>query len=366
MSRPAGRRQLRALDMQKNEEVTNYLKVINFDYPEWMPAVFGLVPATWLKYGDLLEEIILSHPILFPHYEKDDFRKLKLTRGYQEGRWTDVWGVVWDNTREGMDSSPVETLAPLLTWDAMAEYEVPDSLKFYRYGDAIDWEERRETLEEVKALGGLANGKIYHGAMYMRLYYLRGFQNLMMDIATRDPRLDTLIDIVLEYNLKLIDKWIEIGVEAFGFGDDLGLQKNLPMSPTDWRHYLKPCFAQMFGACRKSGVLVAFHSDGYILDIIPDLIECGADILNPQVGPNTLEGLREHCRGKIAIKLDLDRQLFPFATEHQLRDHIEEAIDTLALPEGGLMLYAEFNPDVPLDNIEAICATLERLGCRGM
>jgi len=41
-------------------------------------------------------------------------------------------------------------------------------------------------------------------------------------------------------------------------------------------------------------------------------------------------------------------------------------VDALALPEGGLMLYAGYNPDVPLDNIETIGATLEMLGCRGV
>jgi hypothetical protein len=31
------------------------------------------------------------------------------------------------------------------------------------------------------------------------------------------------------------------------------------------------------------------------------------------------------------------------------------------LREGGLMLYAECEPDVPLNNINAICTTLETL-----
>ena len=41
-----------------------------------------------------------------------------------------------------------------------------------------------------------------------------------------------------------------------------------------------------------------------------------------------------------------------------------EAIDTLAMPEGGLMLMAEIEPDVPLENVETICEVLESVGCR--
>jgi len=121
----------------------------------------------------------------------------------------------------------------------------------------------------------------------------------------------------------------------------------------------------MFGTCRDQSVYVGLHTDGYILDIVPDLIECGVQLLNPQVRPNSLKGLAEYCKGKVAIKLDLDRQLFPFATKRQIQDHINEAIDMLVLPEGGLMLYAECNRDVPLENIETIVVTLEQFGCRG-
>ncbi|HIE44333.1 MAG TPA: hypothetical protein EYP78_06025, partial [Candidatus Omnitrophica bacterium] len=175
-----------------------------------------------------------------------------------------------------------------------------------------------------------------------------------------------LIEMVLDYNLKLIERWIEIGAEMMNFGDDLGLQRSLPISPADWRHYLKSCFAQMFGRCRAHKVYVSLHTDGHILDIVEDLIECGVNILNPQIRANTLEGIKKYCKGRVAINLDLDRQLFPFATHSQLKDHIEEVIDTLALPEGGLMLHVECEPDVPLENINTICTILERFGCRGM
>jgi len=352
--------------MSRREDTENFLKVIEYDYPEWIPALFGLMPATWMKYGDDLETIILSHPTLFPDYEEGNFRRITLTRNYQKGMWVDDWGVTWDNIEEGMAAAPLEAHVPLDSWDAWDEYVAPDPLQNDLYGDSIDWDERRAWVAEQKSEGRLAKGKIYHGAMYMRLYYLRGFENLMMDIAVKDPRLDGLTQMVLHYNLKLIGKWIDIGADYFHFGDDLGVQKSLPISPSAWRRYLKPCFAQMFGKCRENGLLVSLHTDGYILDIIPDLIECGVSLVNPQVRPNTIEGLREQCQGKVALNLDLDRQLFPFASKRQLEDHIAEAIDTLALPEGGLMLHIEFDPDISLENIETICAALEKHGCRGI
>jgi hypothetical protein len=56
----------------------------------------------------------------------------------------------------------------------------------------------------------------------------------------------------------------------------------------------------------------------------------------------------------------LDRQAFPFFTPAECDAHIREAVETLGSPEGGLWLKAEIGPDVPLENIAAICNGLEK------
>jgi len=340
----------------------NFLRVVEFRHPEWIPCVVSIMPATWIKYKEDVEKIVLKHPELFPHYEEGDFKKIKLSRAYQKGIWKDTWGIVWQNIEDGLDSIPIEEEAPLRDWKNLNSYQVPDPLFVDWFGEKIDWKERKKQLEKAKKEGNLAKGFLVHGFMYMWLYYLRGFTNFMMDIANQDSRLNQLIQMVLDYNLKLVNKWIEIGAEIIYFGDDLGLQKSLPISPSDWRRYLKPCYAKIFGACRDKGVYVYLHSDGHILEIIEDLVECGVNIINPQVRANTLQGLAKVAKGKVCIHLDLDRQLFPFASQEDIKEHIKEAVKTLGLKKGGLMLHAECEPDVPLENIEIICQTLEEVG----
>ena len=105
---------------------------------------------------------------------------------------------------------------------------------------------------------------------------------------------------------------------------------------------------------RGAGKLVYMHSDGMIYEIMPDLQECGANIINPQYGANGLENLVRVCKGKIPVNLDLDRQLFPFATPSALDDHVRECVEALYLPEGGLGLSIELNYEVPLRNVAAL------------
>jgi len=349
--------------MKKTERVRNYLKAAHFDHPDWVPAAVSILPAAWLKYGQELEDVVLGHPKLFPGYNEGQFKTMTLGRRHQVGRWQDAWGVVWDNAVAGISSIPVECEAPLRDWAAFDRYVPPDPLKIDDLGNPIDWGQRAEHIAKTKENGGLASGGLSHGFMYMRLFYLRGFSNLMLDIATRDPRLDKLIKMVLNHNVTLVRKYVSLGIEHLGSGDDLGMQTALPMRPEDWRRYLKPCYDAIFGPCRNREITVYLHTDGHILPIISDLIDCGVNIINPQIRANGLDGLVRFAKGNVCIRLDLDRQLFPFAAPSDLRKHIREAMDALYMPEGGLMLSAECAHDVPIENIRAICETFEEIGC---
>ncbi|MDP6111820.1 MAG: uroporphyrinogen decarboxylase family protein [Planctomycetota bacterium] len=307
----------------------NYYRAVEFRSPEVIPCRVSLLPATWGKHREALEELVGRHPDIFGAHTPNEERNFEDYRGtYAVGEHVDNWGCVWKNIRGGMDALVTEF--PLDDWARFEDYEPPTS-------------------------GGMP-----HGFMYMRLYYLRGFESFMRDLAEEPPQLQQLVDMVLEYNMNELEERLSGDARIHYFGDDLGMQDRLPMSPAHWRKYLKPCFGRIFGRCRESGAYVYLHTDGHILPIIPDLIDCGVTVLNPQFRSNTLEGLIETCKGKVAVDLDLDRQMFPFCTPDDIDEHVHEAVAGLGSPEGGLMLLAECAPDVPLEIIEAICQAFEK------
>jgi hypothetical protein len=343
----------------RDRATVNLLKTIYFDTPEWTPCSVSLLPATWIKYRGKLERVVLDHPRVFPGFRAGprDYDAIQDPL-YELGRRADCWGTVWNNVDRGLSSYPERF--PLADWSAFETYLPPDPMIQDAFGRR-DWESERDRMAAARSRGGLATGGgLQHGFMYMRLFYLRGFENLMMDLATSDPRLVRLIDMVEHYNSAVIRRYVELGAEYMTFGDDLGMQDSLPMSPGMWRRTIKPAYARMLRPCREAGIPVSLHTDGHVLEIIPDLIETGVRLLNPQIRANGLDGLKRVAKGRVALNQDLDRQLFPFATPAQIEDHIAEVYDALHLPEGGLMLVAECAPDVPLENIDAICCALEK------
>lgn len=337
-----------------NAFTSNYLKAVKWEKPKWIPAHVSLLPATWKKYREDLEAVVRQYPRLFPWYTGQRDYDFIGAPSYKQGTYIDHWNCVWENIEEGLEGMVVGH--PLADWDALDSF-IPPTVP---PDDDSIWDNYRKNFQEQKERGNLPSGGMEHGYVYMRLYYLRGFENFMLDVATKDPRLDQVRDMVLEYNLGMVKKQLELGAEQMSFGDDLGMQNSLPISPEDWRYYLKPAYKAIYGTCKEAGAIVRVHSDGHILPVIGDLIECGVDILNPQIGANGLDNLVRACKDRVCVDLDLDRQFFPFATPQELDDHVKEAIDAFAPDNGGLMLTAECAPDVPLRNIEAICVAFEK------
>jgi len=334
----------------------NWLRTIEFRNPEWIPCGVGFSPITWNTHRNKLEDLCLRHTLLFSGFQKGG-RDFDSFPPYYRPRDTnrDNWGCVWKNELPGLEGMVIEY--PLADWSALDTYRPPDPAKYTERGE-IDWDAVKRSIAEARKRGDLVGGS--GERLFDRLYFLRGFENLMMDFATDDPHLPKLIDMLWEHERKMVGMWLDIGVDVVSFHTDIGTQQALMISPEKFRIYLKPMFKDIFQMCRRAGAHVALSSDGCLLEIVDDLIECGVSVHDPQVRACTLDGIEKAYKGKMCINLDLDRQLFPFATPDQVREHVREGVERLALPEGGLMLQAGiWGGDVSLENIEALCQAME-------
>ena len=190
---------------------------------------------------------------------------------------------------------------------------------------------------------------------------LRGFSNFMIDLAEGRKELYELRDMIVDYYVRLMAKAMELGIDMMAFGDDLGHQDALPMSPKIWREFLKPAYTKIYTPFREKGIEVYMHTDGYIVDVIGDLIEAGVTILNPQDLVNGLDNLRKATYGKICIALDIDRQsISVFGSGRQLDEHILACIKTLGSPTGRLTMKYAVYLGTPKENVEVIALAMEK------
>jgi hypothetical protein len=336
----------------------NYLKAVKFQSPEWIPCSMSIYGSVWQKYRERLAAVIEKHPFIFgPRFINKKRNYDNLISGWHKvGLHTDNWGCVWQSVHEGYEGQVIEH--PLADWSALSTYSFPDPLKYAERG-------RRTSWRLAKFGSWLANkaGIIFGGngeRLFDRLYFLRGFDNLMRDIASSDPNLGILIERFIQHELVLVNKWLSIGVDQVSFHTDIGMQDRLMISPRSFRKHIKPMYAAIFAPCKAAGVPVYLSSDGYLLDIVDDLVEVGVTTHDPQQRANTIEGIQKHYKGKMCIDLDLDRQGFPFMSPEQIKSMIRKAVELLNAPEGGFMMKAEIgDPAIKLEVIEAICEAYE-------
>jgi uroporphyrinogen decarboxylase len=185
----------------------------------------------------------------------------------------------------------------------------------------------------------------------------------MADLGWGEPRLRALIDRIVEYNIAANRKYLAYAeVDGIAFGDDWGEQGRLMVSPDMWREYFFAGYKAMFSAVGETGRSVYFHTDGYLLPIVPDLIEAGASVINLQSRPNGIEAIRRLCLDRVCVSVDLDRQYFmPFGAPDEVKQHVREIYTMMEGWKGGLWVKMDVYPDTPLENIAAMIEVFEEL-----
>ncbi len=338
----------------------NYLRNASFEYPERMPIHIGISDASWDQWREEMEEVVLRHPRLWPGFKKGwrDWDHYDFGPAYTAGvPFKDAWGCVWETSVNGIEG--VVTEFPLADWANWDNWQAPDPLKTGDRGP-VDWNAIRAEMARRKAAGELTEGGPPHGFMFMRLTYLRGFENMMIDMITEHPMLWKLIDVIYEHNKVIIEQFLNMDVDMISIGEDLGTQTASIISPEMFRKYCKPTYEKLLEPCRKKKMHVMQHSDGYIMDLIDDLMMAGVTIINPQDLCNGIDNLRREFKGKVCIRLDVDRQtVVPYGTRAEIHELIEEEVRTLGSPEGGLELVCGIYPPTPPENVDAVACAFE-------
>ena len=342
-------------------ERENLLRAVRFEGPERIPIGVGFSAACWHHYDpDALQDLMEAHPLLYPGFERSEEPPRPTPAAWRQAgkRFTDSWGCVWITEQEGLTGSVVDHA--LEDWADFEDFTPPDPDEHDGWVP-IDWDAVRERFERAEEEDRLRRGGLRHGHTFLTLTYLRGYQNLLFDMADGDPRLLRLIEMMEEFNAGLVERYIDLDVEWMGYPEDLGMQQGPMLTPDHFRRYIKPVYRRLMAPALEAGCVVHMHSDGDIRALVEDLLDCGVQALNLQDLVNGIEWIRGNLKGRICIDLDIDRQrIVPFGTPEQIDDLIRTAVSELGSPEGGLMMHHGVYPGVPLENIAALMDAMER------
>jgi len=206
------------------------------------------------------------------------------------------------------------------------------------------------------------------GDIFETAWRLRGFNQLLLDLRRNRELVAYLFDQItamLAHNSVVLAR---AGVDILGLDDDVGEPTSMIISPATWREFFKLRMAKVieFAKKAKPDIFIFYHSDGYIEPIIPDLIEIGADVLNP-VQPDVMDpaGLKEEYGDRLAFWGTVGTQtLWAWGRPKDIEEEVKLRIETVGRG-GGFVISPAYDidlPEIPLENIIAFNRAVKKFG----
>jgi uroporphyrinogen decarboxylase len=264
---------------------------------------------------------------------------------YAPGLFVDEWGCRFESRQAGIIGEVKEPL--IKDWREAGRVRVPaerlglDVAAVDRYCEATD-------------------AFLYSYPLirpFELLQFIRGPENLYVDLAERPDELFGLVRRIHAFFKEELELWAGTEVDALFFADDWGSQKSLLTSPALWREVFKPLYRDYAEIAHRHGKYAFMHSDGYITDIFPDLIEIGVDAINSQVFCMDLGELGRRFAGRITFWGEVDRQhLLPYGTPDAVAGAVRAAGAAL-WRNGGAVAQCEFGIGAKPENVAAVFET---------
>lgn len=273
----------------------------------------------------------------------------------KDAEYVDEWGVGWRSvackTPYGVARYTEPRGHPLADADAVMGYQPPDPGRPELYAEAEKLVAEHGT--EYWIVGSVVT------TIFETAWALRGLEQLLADFVEDPDLADAVLDIPYRYHLAAAETLVRAGVDMIWLGDDVGHQQGMLMSPRHWRHFLKPRMARIIERLKaiNPDVKVAYHTDGCVSAIIPELIEIGLDVLNP-IEPGAMDPVRlKRAYGRhLCFWGSVDTQYtLPFGRPDAVRREVLDRIATLGAG-GGLILAPTHHVqlDTPLENFRAM------------
>jgi len=198
--------------------------------------------------------------------------------------------------------------------------------------------------------------------VFTMLYPAEKFYMLMVD----EPELvQAMLKKYCDISLEIYRRMFEASgdrIDILRCCDDYGTQRGLLFGPEMWDEFFAENTKRFVALAHEHSCFYLQHSCGAIRNIIPNMIRCGVDCIEPiqKVTGLEVDGLKKDFGGSLCFQGGVDTQgVLPFGTPEEVADETERIIRALS-PAYILAPSQDFEGDVPVENIVALYDTRKR------
>ena len=266
------------------------------------------------------------------------------------GIWEDQFGVEWDRS---IDQDIGNVCNVRVTRDTIDDFRFPDPDEPSRFADHARLIEENPNEFHVTNLGF---------SLFERAWTLAGMETFLMAMVDDKEFAHTLLERILEYNLRIIDKACALAIDAMMFGDDWGHQRGLIMGAGLWRELIGPRVRKMYALVKSRGKRVFIHSCGKVDELFPDLIDSGLDVFNPfQPEVIDVDEAKRRYGDRLSFYGGISTQrTLPYGSTGDVKEEVRRLLDRIGKNGGYIAAPAHDVPrDAKPENIAAMIDTLQ-------
>lgn len=337
----------------------NFLSIARRTGYEKMPVDFSMCPSLAEKFNAYVQEhdfevpkTMVRIPWLKPKVASRETFLKYYDHGFKEGTEIDMYGVAHE-PGSAAAFHMTKMYHPMENFDSVEQvmsYPLPD------FTDA-DPTEQRQAAEDAHRKDLVVIGNM-QCTIWETAWYMRGMENLMMDMMEEDPIAEALLDRVTDESVLRAESFARSGADVLFLGDDIGMQHSIMMSENLYCTWIQPRLARVIQAARaiKPDIVVFYHSCGFVTPMIPHLIDAGIDVLNP-VQPECMDfaEIHEKFGDRLSFHGTIGTQTtMPFGTPDEVRREVFKNLE-IAGDHGGLFVGPThlLEPEVPVENVVA-------------
>jgi uroporphyrinogen decarboxylase len=356
-------------------------KCLNHEEPDHVPIDYWAtkeVNAQLLEYFGFsdVEEILQHFDVDFRYIEGPQYIGPELTIR-PDGAKEDHFGVARRAVAYGEGKSSG-------TYSEVVEYPLEkaqsvDEIESYAKWPQADWFDYECIREQAKRASETGKMVMFMGdrlnrcAQLKPAMYVRGVEQILVDVLINPEIAKAIFKRITDFYAEYLRRTLEAAqgnIDIVFTGDDFGMQDNTFMPVEKWRDLLRDGFKRFIDISHEYGSKVAHHSCGCAKPLLPDIIECGLDILNPlqpDVAEMDYEKIKQEFGDQISFHGAISIQkTMPYGTPEQVRNEVKDRVDKLA-PGGGFIFCTAHNiqTDTSIENIEALFSAYQEFGKYG-
>jgi hypothetical protein len=206
---------------------------------------------------------------------------------------------------------------------------------------------------------------VFGAAFFENLCELFGYETLFRLLVKEPGFIKRVVKDMSDYAVAVATRLLDCGVQIFYMTDDLGQKQRPLISPAMYRKYFKTGVSRFCKAVHAGGGKVMMHSDGGVMDLVPDFIEAGVDALHPwegAAGMDMAEGKRR-WGDNLTLIGNVPIELLSHGTPADVDAYVVRLIHDVA-PGGGFVISSSHSvvPTCKYENYKAYVLARVRYG----